>query len=249
MQHDFVWCTYVSTPDYIIPALTLGENLKRVHSQYPLVIAMTENVFDPYQNLIREMGCIPEKIKTVEYHKDLQEGLLKNHRLLNTSSRVSVFELTQYGKMVFLDADVLMAERCDDLFNRHDGSMCFDRSQNGRGGFEGLLIFCPTHHCHGLYAELIKAVPITTDQLFASLWFPIRTNKEYEIPAKYFYHYGAAVYQGLVSQVKIFHFAENKPWEMSKDDPLYNTKPLQYYLRMYNEVRDKVHQIDKNFPY
>jgi hypothetical protein len=36
---------------------------------------------------------------------------------------------------------------------------------------------------------------------------------------------------------------------MSKDNPLYNTKPLQYYLRMYNEVRDKVHQIDKNFPY
>lgn len=105
---------------------------------------MTEDVYFSYKDLISKMGCIPELIRKTEYHKQLREGFLKNNRLLNTASRVSVFDLNSYDKMVFIDTDVLLLKNVDELFNYPDGSMCSPKPEDG--GFEGLLVFIPRNH-------------------------------------------------------------------------------------------------------
>lgn len=239
-NQKWVWCTYVSTKDYIIPALTLGEQLKRVNSKYPLVIAMINPIYTYYRDLIVKMGCIPEYINEVRYHKELQEGFLKNHRLLNTSSRVSVFELRQYDKMVFIDADVLITRNVDELFNYFDGSMCSGTDSGEKGGFEGLLVCRPKNHSYGIYPYLIEHVPMMTSELFSLLWFPIKDNSDYLIPKEYFFDFGN-YYRNWKNKIdiKIYHWAANKPWDLTSDNELYDTEEVQSYMKMYNEVKNK----------
>ena len=243
-NQKIAWCTYVSTKDYIIPALTLGEQLKKVNSKYPLVIAMTQQVYLPYKKLILQMGYIPEFIETVEYHKYLKEDYLKNNRLLNTSSRISIFQLKKYDKLVFIDADVLITCNVDELFNYFDGSMVRDENigehikYDDRGGFEGLMVISPKNHSFDLYKFILENKPIMTSNLFSSLLFPIKSNHDYLIPVFYFYDFKAA-HMIKEQGVKIYHWASNKPWDLIPDDELYNTEEVQSYMKMYNEVKDK----------
>lgn len=64
-----------------------------------------------------------------------------------------------------------------------------------------------------------------TDELFSELWFPIKSNPDYAIPMEYFFDFSAfnARREELTNQMKIIHFAQNKPWEMSFDNELLNT--------------------------
>lgn len=238
------WCTYVSTKEFIIPALTLGENLKQVGSKYPLVIAMTKNVYDPYNNIIKQMGCIPELINTTEYNEELQNGFLKDHRLLKTSSRVSVFKLTRYSKLVFMDCDVFIPQNVDELFNYPDGSMVVGDNPE-EGGYEGLLVFIPKNHQYGIYPYLISHLPMMTDELFSELWFPVKSNPDYQIPIQYFYDYEAYM-QTKASNIKIYHGSQVKFWDMTPDYKYYDSKQRELYMEMYNQTKNTVNSlIDK----
>lgn len=239
------WCTYVSTKEFIIPALTLGENLRQVNSKYPLVIAMTKNVYYPYKDIIKRMGCIPELIQTVEYNEELQNGFLKDHRLLQTSSRVSVFKLIQYEKLVFIDCDVFISENVDELFNYPDGSMVTDNAE--AGGFEGLLVFIPKNHQYGIYPYLITHLPMMTSELFSELWFPVKSNPDYQISIKYFYDYEAYM-QTNTPGIKIYHGSQVKFWDMTPDYKYYNSEQRELYMEMYNQTKNKVNSlIDKMY--
>ena len=244
MERDnWVWSTYVSTPDFILPALTLGLNLQAVGSKFPLVVAMTSDVYYEYADLVGKMGCIPERINTVEYHEDLKNGFLKDHRLLNTSSRVSIFDLKQYEKMVFIDCDVLISRNVDELFDYPDGSMCSDNPE--RGGFEGLMVFIPEYHSYGIYPFLITHTKMMTDELFSELWFPIKSNPDYCIPVQYFYDFGTyyQYHQDDSESIKIYHCTNPKPWNIKEEDELYKHRVIQEYMKLYNQVKDKVREI------
>ena len=185
------------------------------------------------------MGLKPELIRTTQYHKDLREGFLKDNRLLNTASRVSVFDLIDYDKMVFVDTDILLRTNVDELFNYPDGSMCSPVPEDG--GFEGLLVFIPKNHHFGIYPFLIENLPMMTAELFSELWFPIKSNPDYAIPMTYFYDFSALKQINDDNlDVKIIHFAQNKPWLIKTSNELYNTPECQEYLSIYNKVKEKV---------
>ena len=80
----------LATNDYLNGCLVLNENLKHLNSQYELLCLINEEITE-------------ETKKILDYFK-------------NTFDKLSIFKLTEYEKLVYLDLDLLLLQNIDDLF-------------------------------------------------------------------------------------------------------------------------------------
>lgn len=66
--------------------------------------------------------------------------------VLNTASKIDIFSLKHYEKIIYLDVDTLVLENIDDLFDKYDGSILWWNEP-----MSGLFVIEPKNHDSLIY--------------------------------------------------------------------------------------------------
>lgn len=230
--------TLLSTEDYLDAVLILNMSLKEVDSKYPLVCGVTESLKENEHVVtsLQNEGIKIEFIKNLTYNHGVSDKW-PGHTVLNTASKISLFDLKNYDKLVYIDADVIVMENIDDVMDYPDGAMVGPApgEKEDEYGFTGMFVFQPKYHREDFYKCLLQNFPCADGDLIGSLWFFTRTSKEHRIPYSYCAHYTYYLYENYPA--KVIHFCnEQKPWKPQynyyfedKKDPV-----IQKYRKYFN---------------
>jgi len=220
------WVTLVTNDNYALGALTLAASLRRVKSTKKMVIMITNTLSKNFKNTLEEVFDEVILVNTMDSGDVPNLTLLERPELGITFTKVWCWTLTQYTKCVFLDADTLVIQNCDELFDREELSAspdvgwpdCFN---------SGVFVFRPNMNT---YSELVSLAGTMGsfdggDQGLLNTFFSDWATKDiskhlpftYNMVASASYSYLPA-YKQFGQQVKIVHFIGSaKPWLVSWD--------------------------------
>lgn len=194
--------TLVSSQSYFIAALILNLSFKQSNNKIPFTICLTENLVNKNNlNILKQENIPFEIIKCLNYNKNIQK-LNKNHSVLNTASKIEIFNLKQYNKIIYIDADSLILYNIEDLINYPDGSIL--KYPYEKYGMSGLFVIKPKNHDYDIYKFLIENYNGYDGEIIGKLFFPFLSNKKYQIPNNYLYNINN--YLTFSKNIKGIHF-------------------------------------------
>jgi glycogenin glucosyltransferase len=221
------WVTLATNDAYAIGALVLGRSLRRVQTAKKLVVMITPGVSQEIRESLSRIFDAQILVDPYDSGDETNLALIGRPDLGVTFTKLHCWRLTSYKKCVFLDADTLVLENCDELFDRPELAAapdigwpdCFN---------SGVFVFVPSQET---YEALLRcAVTLGTfdggDQgllnIFFNDWYS--RSSDYRLPFMYnmssssAYSYTAA-YKYFGKNVKIVHFLGTvKPWHHSYDE-------------------------------
>ncbi|XP_052186943.1 galactinol synthase 1-like [Diospyros lotus] len=105
--------------DYVKGVVGLAKSLRKVKSSYPLVVVILPDVPEEHREILRSQGCIVREIEPV-YPPDNQSQFAMPYYVINYS-KLRIWNLEEYSKMLYLDADILVLDNIDHLLDMADG--------------------------------------------------------------------------------------------------------------------------------
>lgn len=225
------YITLLSSDNYLLSVLVLNESLKRVNSVYPLTVAVTKDLSKfTIDTLIKSKINIEFIDRFILNNKGFDKFVKNKPQILNTLSKIELFKLTNYNKLVYLDSDSIILKNIDDLFRYPDGSATYlEVGVIDDVAFSGLMVFNPNYHPYNYYRVLMSTLDLLDGDIIAGLWYPVRSNPDYRIPPEYFacYH-RLSIYP---NEIKGVHFINDwKPWLNDRiDNP---DSVLKYYYEL-----------------
>ncbi|XP_065851712.1 galactinol synthase 2-like [Euphorbia lathyris] len=116
-------CAYITflagNGDYVKGVVGLAKGLRKVKSKYPLVVAILPDVPEDHRKILISQGCIVKEIEPV-YPPENQTQFAMAYYVINYS-KLRIWELVEYRKMIYLDGDIQVFENIDHLFDLQDG--------------------------------------------------------------------------------------------------------------------------------
>lgn len=240
-QERYAYITIISSMEYLEGVRTLLYALRKVNSQYPLIVLAPTGFAPRIREPIERWGGIVLEAEDV-FLGGLAE---KNARAYwnNTFFKLRVFDLVQYRKLVYIDSDMIVLENLDHLFNMNHISAV----QGGKliFGWEdinsGLMVIEPNRE---EYQALVDLIPLVCenkirenigfgDQDVISFYYK-NVNKKWGEANRLDERYNAmircihelCVHYGI-NNIKVIHFVgEKKPW-------MYSWTEMVYYVAKY----------------
>ena len=211
---NYAYVTLLTSVDYLPGVIILNKNLLELNSSYPLYVMVTDNIFEKVVEMLHKEKINYVKVPVIEY-PPLTLRRMKNPRLETIASKINVFGLNQFDKVVYLDADSFFMKNIDELFNYPNGSLYDDG--NPYRGFCGLFVCNPWSHPLEYYITLIHNTTMWESDIIEELWFPFKTNLDYHIPFPYFVNINHINFDSLYpleNNLYGLHFCgEYKPWK------------------------------------
>jgi inositol 3-alpha-galactosyltransferase len=113
------WVTLLTRPSYLAGAVLLAHSLKTYQSAYPLLILYTPSLpaslLPALAQEARLSNAILQPIESL-IPRDKESISLIAARFEDTWTKLQVFSLVEYERLVFLDADMLVFRNMDELF-------------------------------------------------------------------------------------------------------------------------------------
>lgn len=113
MQKKYAWTTLLTSEDYLQPVLNLQYSLRRVRSEYPLVIIVTDTIFMNVVSTLQAKNCNFYVVPDLQRMHNGDENDFRINMLMKFYS----FELTEYSKVCYIDGDSLFLKNCDFVFS------------------------------------------------------------------------------------------------------------------------------------
>jgi len=131
-QNNYAYITVLSTDDYLLGLLVLYKSLMKTAPKYPFYCLISENISEKTQSIIHKSGIQTIDFKGIAKIKFPQSVIEGNanfnaERWNNTFEKLSIFELVQFDKLVFLDSDMMILSNIDKLFDYQ----CFSATNAG----------------------------------------------------------------------------------------------------------------------
>ena len=211
------YVTLLSSENYLKAVLVLAYSLQVVKSQYPLVVMTTEDMKNEKmtnKEIINILCSVPNIIHVtapnLKYCDEIQKEW-KNHNVLNTASKIQIFSLRDWDKLIYIDADTIVISNIDNLFEEYpDGSMI--KYNTDPYGFTGLFILEPRNHFEvDFYLYLLQNVKCFDGDILGKIWFVVNKDKRYQIPEDYLWD--RRKNYTIPENVKVIHYTGDfKPW-------------------------------------
>jgi hypothetical protein len=110
------WVTLLTQPDYLVGVRTLRASLAESGSSSPLVVMVTEAIDEQTRHLLLDDGCLVQEVLPLRPAEDSTNGYA-NSRFAEVWTKLAVWGLTEFERVVFLDADMLVIRNMDELFS------------------------------------------------------------------------------------------------------------------------------------
>jgi len=113
------WVTLATNDSYALGALVLAKSLKSdsVHTKHSTAIIITPGVTNAMRDTLHEVFEVVYESDILDSKDEANLALIKRPELGITFTKLSCWTLTQFDKCVFLDADILVLQNCDELFD------------------------------------------------------------------------------------------------------------------------------------
>ncbi|WP_241573287.1 glycosyltransferase family 8 protein [Rosenbergiella nectarea] len=110
------WATLLTQDNYLVGVIALQRSLKQQQSKWPLVVMVTPSISQATREQLVSEGCrwvditpLYPKAELSQHYASAQFG--------EVWSKLRVWGLTDYRRIVFLDADMLAVKNMDELFD------------------------------------------------------------------------------------------------------------------------------------
>lgn len=231
------YITLLSSENYLEAVLVLNLSLKKWGTRYPLICAVDKNIYsEKIKTKLEENDIIIELVNHLEYPEKVKQ-FYNSDRVNLTATKLQIFNLNQYDKLVYIDADVLVLKNIDDLFNYDDGSIVI-MEHTPNIGFSGLFVFSPKNYNMDVIYNMLKNGAGLDGNIIATLFNKILINDNYKINENYlmplwrFY----SIPENKQAEVKVLHFCHDsyKPWMREFKE---NNKLLSTYSKLINKFK------------
>jgi glycogenin len=116
----FAWVTLATNDSYSLGALVVASSLRRVGTQHQLAVLITPGVTEPMRNRLQEAFDVVQLVNVLDSKDAANLAVLKRPELGITFTKLHCWNLTQFEKCVFLDADVLVSLKWRNRWNFAD---------------------------------------------------------------------------------------------------------------------------------
>ena len=239
-----VFLTVLSSDEYLLGVLTLHKSLVSTRTKYPFYVAITSDIS---KKTIEVLGNININIIKLDNNIKLSEKIKNKNsksgysQWNNTLQKLSIFELTKFKKIVYLDSDMLILNNIDELFNKkHMSAVVAGALIPGREDWKllnsGIMVIEPKKN---LGINIAKTIDIVSEKkecfgdqdLIQEYYNEWDKNKELELNHKYnifindleFYckkcDYNVKKFFNNNNSISVVHFVgEKKPWMLEKEE-------------------------------
>ena len=216
------YATTLCNGDGYVPGVeTLGRSLRARGTQVPMVAMVTEDVSKEARGRLSEQGWILREVAPITNPSSAADQLFP--RFDNVFTKLRAWELTDFDKVVFLDADTLVLQNIDELFDRPEIAAAPDFFMSDRFN-SGVMVLTPSTET---FEKMVKTLASSAsydggDQGFLNNYFEswYAMDVEHRLPCGYNMHHfvyqflrtHASVCHELDKEIKIIHYTLQKPW-------------------------------------
>jgi glycogenin glucosyltransferase len=218
-KHAYV--TLMTGGDAYLPGVeALGQSLVATGTKVPRVVMVTPDVSFVARAVLEREGWIIRSVEPIPAPAD--ELLFKRFALSYVKLRV--FQLLEYEKIVFVDADAIVIQNIDELFERPFFAAAPDFFMPDRFN-SGVMVLDPSEAVFGELLASLGTLPSYDggDQGVLNAHWPgwWTMPPKHRLPAAYNFHHFIyefmQVHEGLkrafLHEIKVVHFTVQKPWQ------------------------------------
>ena len=153
------YLTILTTDEYAIGAVALWESLRATAPRYAFLVVLTRPISQRCEQALQSAG-----LQTLRLDDHLERANAETREFShwnNTFSKLLMFELVQFEKFVYLDADMMVLRNLDHLFERpHMSAAVPDKLMPGHESWvqlcSALMVIEPQK---GLATKIMQHVP------------------------------------------------------------------------------------------
>lgn len=108
---DEAYVTLLYGDEFLLGVRVLGKSIRDTRSNKDMVVLVSDGVSNFAKNLLRADGWIVEQITLLA-----NPNRVRPKRFWGVYTKLKVFNMTNYKKVVYLDADTIVVKNIDDLF-------------------------------------------------------------------------------------------------------------------------------------
>lgn len=223
---DEAFVTLATNDSYAYGALVLGNSLRAVSTNRQLAILVTPSVSSRMRQLLVDVFDSITQVNPLDSHDEANLALLTRPELGITFSKLHCWRLTQYNKCVFMDADTLVLQNIDDLFEREELSASADVGWPDCFN-SGVFVFRPSEETYRglLQCAVTQGSFDGGDQGLLNTYFSDWSTKDISRHLPFLYNMTSSKAYGYLpafvkfgSNVKVVHFIGSvKPWQCTYD--------------------------------
>ncbi len=228
----FAYVTLVTNPDYGLGALALARSLKAAASAWPLVVLATDGAGRLAE--LKAEGCLIRPVVqpplSAAFRDRHQRRALHArapftkgekpafHDPLDNFCKLSLWQLTDYQRVVFLDADTLVVKNIDKLFDYPEfcaAPNLYESLADMHRLNSGVFVAAPNEATYAVMLDRLDSPGVfwrRTDQTFLESYFPDWHGLPYTYNAlQYLYFNLPQLWRA--SSIKVVHYQYEKPWQ------------------------------------
>lgn len=235
---NYAYITLLTNDDYLPGVLLLREGLRMTHSEYPLITMVTEDVSEESLDTLQRYSVetrlvpkiqLPEKI--LKYDQELNPRITETWRYV--FSKFNIFKFTEFDKVIFLDADLMIMKNLDHCFEYPHMTAALDGEYvnlwEGWPHFNsGFMVIEPDETLPEKLIQFSEELDLDTikdgygnkyvlaDQEILNLYYRDWVDQPEKHLSKYYNvfppHCSEQAYDDLKANAYFVHFVGCKPW-------------------------------------
>ncbi|NWT42220.1 GLYG protein, partial [Chroicocephalus maculipennis] len=224
---DQSFVTLATNDSYVKGALVLGSSLQQYRTTRKLTALITPQVSDPMRRVLEKVFDEVILVNVLDSGDSAHLALMKRPELGVTLTKLHCWELTQFSKCVFMDADTMVLSNIDELFEREELSAAPDPGWPDCFN-SGVFVYRPSIETYNQLLQFAtengsfdgingRVIATYVDNYSVCLNFTFLYNEEY-IMHNSRCHLKVVVGGKFGANTKVVHFLGSiKPWNYTYD--------------------------------
>lgn len=126
---EFAWVTLATNDSYALGALVVANSLKKVNTVHQLAVLVTPGVTPSMRERLQTVYDVVEQVNVLDSKDAANLALLSRPELGITFTKLHCWQLTQFEKCVFLDADTFVSHSKTESRCRHTWRLPINRKK------------------------------------------------------------------------------------------------------------------------
>lgn len=147
---DEAYVTLLYGDEFLLGVRVLGKSIRNTGSNKDMVVLVSDGVSDYAKSLLRADGWIVEMISLLA-----NPNRVRPKRFWGVYTKLKIFNMTDYKKVVYLDADTIVVKNIDDLFKC--GKFCANLKHSERLN-SGVMVVEPSE---SLFNDMMSKIKTT----------------------------------------------------------------------------------------